>query len=149
MARAQARSRSESPRRNAAPSRRKQTLSSARNTMQRAVSDDVAAMRAEVDDLVASLEERLDRLNTLTKRGADHAADGINELVVNTIAGLTSQVADRAKSNANTVSDEMARLGTNAIRRVVREIDRRPLLTVAIAAGIGFVFAMARRQSEA
>lgn len=117
--------------------------------MQRAVSDDVAAMRAEVDDLVASLEERLDRLNTLTKRGADHAADGINELVVNTIAGLTSQVADRAKSNANTVSDEMARLGTNAIRRVVREIDRRPLLTVAIAAGIGFVFAMARRQSEA
>ena len=43
------------------------------------------------------------------------------------------------------MSDEVAKLGTNALRRVVSEIDRRPLLTVAIAAGIGFIVAMARR----
>ena len=155
MARAQTRPRSatRNPRRNGAARRKtslsKAGLTEARATMQRAVSDDVTAMRAEVDDLILSLEERLDRLNALTKRGAGHAADGVSELVVNAIAGLTGQVADRAKGNANSVSDQMAELGTNALKRVVREIDKRPLLTVAIAAGIGFIFAMARRPSEA
>ncbi len=151
MARAQARSRSggRSRRKNAAASRPKRNISSPRATMERAVSDDVAAMRAEVDDLIQSLEERLDRINALTKRGAGHAADGVSELVVNAISGLTGQVADRAKGNANSMSDQIAELGTNAMKRVVREIDKRPLLTVAIAAGIGFIFAMARRPSEA
>ncbi len=151
MARAQARSRNDgrTRRRNGATARRKPALPNARATMQRAVSDDVADMRAEVDDLILSLQERIDRINALTKRGAGHAADGVSELVVNAISGLTSQVADRAKGNANSVTDEVAKLGTNAMRRVVREIDKRPLLTVAIAAGIGFIFAMARRPSEA
>ncbi len=151
MARAKAEPRSEGRvRRNrGATTRRKPNGSNARATMRRAVSHDVADMRAEVDELIASLEERLDRINTLTKRSASNAADGVNELVVNAISGLTSQVADRAKSNANIVTDEVAKFGTKAFQRVVREIDRRPLLTVAIAAGIGFAFAMARRQSEA
>ncbi len=151
MARAQTRQRRETrtPRRNAAGAGRKRSLSSnARATMQRAVSDDVAAMRAEVDDLIVSLEDRIDRINALTKSGASHAADGVNDLVLNAIASLTGQVAERAKGNAQSMSDEVAKLGTNALRRVVREIDRRPLLTVAIAAGIGFVFAMARRPAQ-
>ena len=147
MARAQARPRSETrnPRRTHSGMRRKTPLADPRATMQRAVSDDVAAMRAEVDDLISSLEERIDRINALTKRGAGHAADGVNDLVLNAISGLTGQVATRAKNNARSVSDEVAQLGTNALRRVVREIDRRPLLTVALAAGIGFAVAMARR----
>jgi ElaB/YqjD/DUF883 family membrane-anchored ribosome-binding protein len=142
---AQARTKVRTRRRNGSTARRKSTLSNARNTIQRAVSDDVAAMRAEVDDMIASLEQRIGRINALTKQGAGHAADGINELVLNAISGLTGQVADRAKGNAMSMSDEVARMGSQALRRVVREIDRRPLLTVAIAAGIGFVVAMARR----
>lgn len=147
MARAQARPRSQtrSPRRTNSSARRKTPLPNARATMQHAVSDDVAAMRAEVDDLISSFEERIDRINALTKRGAGHAADGVNDLVLNAISGLTGQVANRAKNNAKSMSDEVAKLGTNALRRVVREIDRRPLLTVALAAGIGFAIAMARR----
>jgi ElaB/YqjD/DUF883 family membrane-anchored ribosome-binding protein len=144
-AQAQARTKGRTRRRNGSTARRKATLSNARRTMQRAVSDDAAAMRAEVDDMIASLEERIGRINALTKQGAGHAADGVNELLLNAISGLTGQVADRAKGNAMSMSDEVAKLGTNALRRVVREIDRRPLLTVAIAAGIGFVVAMARR----
>lgn len=125
--------------------RRKANAVNVRATMQGAVSEDVAAMRAEVDSLIQSLEERIARINELTKRGATHAAGGVNDLVVSAISGLTSQVAGRAADNAATVSDEVAKLGTDALKRVVRVIDRRPLLTVAIAAGIGFVFAMARR----
>jgi ElaB/YqjD/DUF883 family membrane-anchored ribosome-binding protein len=145
VAHAQARTKGRTRRRNGSTARRKATLSNARSTMQRAVSDDVAAMRAEVDDMIASLEERIGRINALTKQGAGHAADGVNELVLNAISGLTGQVADRAKGNARSMSDEVARMGTHALKRVVREIDQRPLLTVAIAAGIGFLVAMARR----
>lgn len=155
MARAQARPRNanRSGRQNGSGTRRKsvqsrKSLSGARATMQHAVSDDVAAMRAEVDDLILSLEQRIERISEITKQGTGHAADGVGHLVLNAVSNLTGQVADRAKSNAGSVSDEMAKFGTRALQRVVREIDRRPLLTVAIAAGIGFVFAMARRPAE-
>jgi len=149
MAAAQARARSKNGtrRKNGTSARRKTNLTGARSTMQRAVSEDVNAMRAEVDDMIASLEQRIARINALTKQGAGHAADGMNELVLNAISGLTGQVANRAKDNARSMSDEVAKFGTNALRRAVREIDRRPLLTVAIAAGVGFIVAMARRQS--
>lgn len=106
-AQAQARTKGRTRRRNGSNARRKSTLSNARGTMQRAVSDDVAAMRAEVDDMIASLEERIGRINELTKQGAGHAADGVNELVLNAISGLTGKVADRAKGNAMTMSDEI------------------------------------------
>jgi ElaB/YqjD/DUF883 family membrane-anchored ribosome-binding protein len=42
-------------------------------------------------------------------------------------------------------SDEVAKFGTQAVNRFVREIDKRPLLTLAIAAGIGFMAGLARR----
>ena len=40
-----------------------------------AVASDIEAMRAEVADMIASLDERIVRLNTLTKQGASHPAD--------------------------------------------------------------------------
>lgn len=162
MARAQAQPKNEdrTSRRNGSGARRRKTRtksrtktrmskrSDGRSTMQRAISGDVAAMRAEVDDLIASLEQRIGRINELTKNGASHAADGVNDLVVSAISGLTSGVAGRAVDNARSVSDEVAKFGTHTLRRVVRQIDKRPLLTVAIAAGIGFAFAMARRAAD-
>ena len=155
MARVQAqpKNNARTPRRNASGTRRRKRRvakrSNGRSTMQRAISGDVAAMRAEVNDMIASLESRISRINELTKNGASHAADGVNDLVVSAISGLTSQVAGRAVDNAKSVSDEVAKYGSHALKRVVREVDRRPLLTVAIAAGIGFAFAMARRASRA
>ena len=131
--------------RSTATRRRTSTLSRARNAMQNAVGDDVAAMRAEVDQLIGDLEERIDRLNRLTKRGAEHAAGGANDFVMNAISGLTGSLAGRAESNAKSMSDEVAKMGNQALHRVVTEIDKRPLLTLAIVAGIGFIAGLARR----
>lgn len=125
--------------------RRKATLANARHTMRNAVGDDVAAMRAEVDDMIASLEQRIQRLNQLTKRGAAHATEGANDVLLNTISGLTGHVASSVQANAQSMSDDVARMGNHALRRVVKEIDQRPLLTLAIAAGIGFLAGLARR----
>lgn len=125
--------------------RRKSSPARAQAAMTRAVDDDVAAMRAEVRDMIASLEDKIERLNTLTKRGATHAAEGANDIVMSAISGLTGQMTGRMEASAKSASDEVAKFGNQAIRRIVAEIDQRPFLTLAIAAGIGFIAGLARR----
>jgi ElaB/YqjD/DUF883 family membrane-anchored ribosome-binding protein len=109
--------------------------------MTRAVSGDVGDLQLEVGQLVDDLEERLNRLNTLTKRGASHAVDGLNDAVYGAVAGVT----DRLRDGARGISDDAAKFGDQALRRISTEMDRRPLLTLAIAAGIGFLAGLSRR----
>lgn len=132
----------------AAKSRRKTTRrrpQSASHVMGDAVAGDIAAMRAEVADMIASLDERITRLNKLTKQGASHAAESANDIVLDTISGLTGRATAQAQAGVASASDEVAKFGTQAVNRFVREIDKRPLLTLAIAAGIGFIAGLARR----
>jgi ElaB/YqjD/DUF883 family membrane-anchored ribosome-binding protein len=118
---------------------------SAANVMGDAVAGDIAAMRAEVADMIASLDERIANLNRLTKQGASHAADSANDIVLDAISGLTGRATRQAQAGMASASDEVAKFGTQAVNRFVREIDKRPLLTLAIAAGIGFIAGLARR----
>ena len=78
----------------------------------------------------------------LTKRGADHAVDGVNDLVYGAMSGVT----DRVRDNARAISDDAAKISNQAIGTIASQIDKRPLLTLAIAAGIGFIAGLARRQ---
>jgi ElaB/YqjD/DUF883 family membrane-anchored ribosome-binding protein len=110
--------------------------------MTQAVSPDIADMQAEVRQLMNDLEDRIERLNALSKRGAEHAVDGVNDLVYGALSGVTGRV----REGARTVSDDAAKIGNQAIDQIARQIDKRPLLTLAIAAGIGFIAGLARRQ---
>lgn len=109
--------------------------------MPKAVRPDIAAMQAEVRQLMTDLEDRIERLNMLTKRGAEHAVDGVNELVVGAVTGATKLV----RESAETVTDDATKFSSQAIREVAAQIDKRPLLTLAIAAGIGFIAGLVRR----
>jgi ElaB/YqjD/DUF883 family membrane-anchored ribosome-binding protein len=135
-------------RRKSATSRRRRhstprgTLARARSVMSEAVSPDIADMQAEVRQLMSDLEDRIERLNMLTKRGAEHAVDGVNDLVYGAMSGVT----DRVRDNARLISDDAAKIGNQAIGTIATQIDKRPLLTLAIAAGIGFIAGLARRQ---
>ena len=115
------------------------------HVMGEAVAGDVAAMRAEVADMIASLDERIERLNRLTKQGAAHAASSANDIVLDALSGLTGRVTGKAQAGVSSASDEVAKFGSQAVNRFVREVDKRPLLTLAIAAGIGFIAGLARR----
>lgn len=117
-------------------------LARTRRAMARAMSPDLAEMRIELRQLMSDIEKRMDRINGLTKRGAGHAVDGVNDLV----AGAVSGVTDRVRANARAFSDDAARLGNEAVREVASQIDKRPLLTLAVAAGIGFLIGVVRRQ---
>jgi ElaB/YqjD/DUF883 family membrane-anchored ribosome-binding protein len=106
------------------------------------VSDDIANIERELGQLMSDIETRVSRLNALTRRGAAHATNGASEFVSDTISDAT----DRVRNGANAMSDEAARLSGEALRKIEDEVGQRPLLTLAIAAGIGFLAGMANRR---
>lgn len=109
----------------------------------RTSSDDLADIEREISQLMRDIETRVSRLNSLTRRGASHAASEAGDFVSDTL----SESAERLRNGANAVTDEAARLGSDALRRVEDEVGQRPLLTLAIAAGIGFLAGMAGRRA--
>ena len=104
-------------------------------TIGRVLSD----IEREIGQLMRDIEARVGRLNALAKRSAKGAAEDASEFVSDT----ASDAADRMRNGANSVSDEAARLSGDAVKRIEDEIGQRPLLTLAIAAGIGFLAGMA------
>ena len=106
-------------------------------------SEDVTDIEREIALLVSDLEERIGRLNTLTRNGASHAASKASDYVSDAVDNTTEAL----RNGAHVLSDEAARLGKDARRRVEEEIGHRPLLTLAIAAGIGFLAGMAGRRN--
>ena len=106
------------------------------------VSEDIANIEHEIGQLMHDIEARVGRLQALAKRSAKDAADNASEFVSDTV----SDAADRMRNGAHSVSDEASRLSGDAIRRIEDEIGQRPLLTLAIAAGIGFLAGMAGRR---
>ena len=106
------------------------------------VSEDIANIENEIGQLMHDIEARVGRLQALAKRSAKDAADNASEFVSDTVSGA----ADRMRNGASSVSDEAARLSGDAIKRIEDEINHRPLLTLAIAAGIGFLAGMAGRR---
>jgi ElaB/YqjD/DUF883 family membrane-anchored ribosome-binding protein len=106
------------------------------------VSDDIANIEREIGELMHDIEARVGRLNALAKRSAKGAAEDASEFV----SDAASDAADRMSNGIHSVSDEAARLSSDAIKRIEDEIGQRPLLTLAIAAGIGFLAGMAGRR---
>ena len=108
----------------------------------RSTSEDIAEIEREIAGLMRDLENRVGRLNTLSRKGASHAASEASGFVSDTL----SETVDRLRNGAHTVTDEATKLGTDALRRIEDEVEQRPLLTLAIAAGIGFLAGMAGRR---
>jgi ElaB/YqjD/DUF883 family membrane-anchored ribosome-binding protein len=125
--------------------RRKAAHSRNRPMLPPALSGDIANMRAEVDDMIATLEQRLGHLKQIARRGATHVSENANDMMFDPISGFSGQMADRMQSNAQAVTTEMSRMGNNAMKRLAKEVDRHPLLTLAVVAGIGFIAGLARR----
>jgi ElaB/YqjD/DUF883 family membrane-anchored ribosome-binding protein len=114
----------------------------ARRKNSRSTTDDIADIEREIAKLMRDLESRVGRLNALSKRGASQAVDDASDYVSETIA----ETADRLRNGAHTLTDEASKFGQEALRKIEDEIEQRPLLTLAIAAGIGFLAGMAGRR---
>ena len=116
------------------------------------MSGDVNAMQAEIRHLASDLQDRLARLNTISRKGAAMPATGVQDFIADTLDSSTSsavsQLTERIQEKVGDFTDEATRMSNKAIKRVSREIDRRPLLTLAIAAGVGYLAGMAMQNRE-
>jgi ElaB/YqjD/DUF883 family membrane-anchored ribosome-binding protein len=119
---------------------------------------DTTELEREVAELVSDIEARLSKLNDLTKRGASHAADeavdlassassAASDFVTETMARIAERVRANFQNGARNISDEASQIGADTLRRIEDEIEHRPLLTLAIAAGIGFLAGIAGRRA--
>ena len=66
--------------------------------------------------------------------------------VAENIASALSGIADRFRGGANSMGDEAvklgneaAKLGNDALRRLSKEVEHRPLVTLAVAVGVGIL----------
>ena len=96
----------------------------------------------EVERRLRSLERRLERVVGRTTATAKLTADYVGE----TIASALSSMADQFREGANfmgeeatKVGSEAAKLGNDALRRLSKEVEHRPLVTLAVAVGAGIL----------
>jgi ElaB/YqjD/DUF883 family membrane-anchored ribosome-binding protein len=103
-----------------------------------------SAKAEEIEQRLRAIEQRLGRSMSA---GAVETADHVGE----TIASALSTIAGRFLGGSNSASilggasrEEFgkfaggaAQLGNDAIRRIAREVKHRPLVTLAVAIGVG------------
>jgi len=58
---------------------------------------------------------------------------------------VLSSIADRFHAGAHSMSDDAAKLGNDALRRLSNEVEHRPLITLAVAVGVGILVGLASR----
>ncbi|NWG24522.1 MAG: hypothetical protein HXY30_08945 [Pseudorhodoplanes sp.] len=133
------------------------------------------AEMAEINALLGDLEQRLARVSAVAAQEGSSAAsatasaaDNISRAVVDALIGMADRVresaglisedvAGRLRDNAveaggrmsrtaRNVADDAFRFGTGAIRRIADQAEQRPLLTLAIAAGVGYLAGLAGRR---
>jgi ElaB/YqjD/DUF883 family membrane-anchored ribosome-binding protein len=109
-----------------------------------------------LERLLQDLEQRLSRLNKVAARVSAAAPDTAN--ITDMIATAFGTMAERFRGRAGTVArtvggdvshfgDEALQIGNDALRKLTREVERRPLITLAVAVGVGALAAglLARR----
>ncbi len=114
---------------------------STRSKVASSTADEIAA----IQELMSDLEKRLQRLGGQAKREAAGGASEISDFVNDALSGIMDRVRDGAHSVSDSVTDKAANLGGDAIKKVVSEVEHRPLTMLSIAAGVGFLYGMSRR----
>jgi ElaB/YqjD/DUF883 family membrane-anchored ribosome-binding protein len=108
----------------------------------RAISADIG----EIDRRLRALEKTLERVGGRASAGAGQAADRLGE----TVAAALGSIGDRFRNGAGSMGDEAAKfgseaakLGDHALRRLTDEVEHRPLVTLAVAVGVGILVGLA------
>jgi ElaB/YqjD/DUF883 family membrane-anchored ribosome-binding protein len=107
-----------------------------------AAADEIAA----IEELMSDLEKRLRRLSSSARGEAAGATSEVGDFVSEALERITSRVRDSAAGVTQTVADEASRLGSDAFKKLTDEVEHRPLMMLAIAAGIGFLAGLANRR---
>ncbi|HTT46784.1 MAG TPA: hypothetical protein VMG39_02165 [Pseudolabrys sp.] len=111
-------------------------------TAKSATAEQIAA----IEDLIGDLEKRLRRLSNGTGREMSGASSDIGEFVNEALQRIMNRVRESASDAGQSLADEATKLGTGAFKKLTDEVEQRPLLMLAAAAGIGFLAGLANRR---
>ena len=103
---------------------------------------------AAIQELMDELERRLNRLNSAAKQEASGVAGDVNEFVNAALADISAKLREGTQSLTNSVTDQATRMGGDALRKLGNEIERHPLASLALAAGIGFLVGLTGNSGE-
>jgi ElaB/YqjD/DUF883 family membrane-anchored ribosome-binding protein len=109
------------------------------------------AIASEIGDIERRLrvvQGGIEKLRANASTNARDAAEGLGEAVSTALSGWS----ERFRQGANSLGDQSAaigkdaaQLGTTALQELSKESAQRPLLTIAVALGVGFLIGMATR----
>ena len=105
-------------------------------------SHSVSAKVGEIERRLQLVEQQLQRVGGRASASAVETADHLGE----TIASVLGSIADRFRVGANSMGDEAVKIGNEAakvgndvVRRLSKEVGYRPLVTLAVAVGVGIL----------
>jgi ElaB/YqjD/DUF883 family membrane-anchored ribosome-binding protein len=99
----------------------------------------------EIERRLRSVEQQLERVGDRTSASPAEVVEHVGAA----IAPVLSSIADRFRGGAHSMSDEAAKLGNDALRRLSNEVEHRPLITIAVAVGVGILVGLASRSAAA
>ena len=99
----------------------------------------------EIERRLRSLEQQLERVGGRTSASTAEVA----ERAAAAIVPVLSSIANRFRGGTHSMSDEAAKLGNDALRRLSNEVEHRPLVTLAVAVGVGVLVGLASRSAAA
>ena len=95
---------------------------------------------ADLERLVHDLEQRLTLVSRRLAADAPRAVDRVGEAVASALGEIADRFRGRARSagkDAVAFSDEALEFGNDALRKLTREIEQRPLVVLAVALAVG------------
>lgn len=102
---------------------------------------------SDLDRLLNDVEQRLARLSRVASRASSEAPQTAGR-ISDTIASALGVMAERFHGRASTLghdmsefSDDALNAGNQALRKLTREVEHRPLVLLAVAAGVGLLAA--------
>ena len=99
--------------------------------------------RSDLERLLHEFETRLARLTRSAahaRANAPRAVEGIGEAIASALNDLADRVRGRSRHLGTEVSQfggDALRFGNEAVRKLTREAEQRPLVTLAVAVGVG------------
>jgi ElaB/YqjD/DUF883 family membrane-anchored ribosome-binding protein len=106
----------------------------------------ISAEIGDIDQRLRALERQLERVGSRSAASAVQAADRVGETIASALNGMAERLRGGASSmrdEAAKIGGEAAKLGNDALRRLSEEVEHRPLVTLAIAVGVGILVGLA------
>jgi hypothetical protein len=114
-----------------------------------------ATQIAAIEGHLRAIEKELERFGQKAGRDARLSAPG--DQIIDVITPILSEIVERYRSGRRLAAEETARFGneavkisggisTNALHRIATEVEHRPLVTLAVAIGIGILIGIAGRR---